>query len=126
MPNGVRPLFSCASHDRTRGFFKRLGFDTWLDGGMLVVADDGAEIAYLEIPPPEGEPLPEPEHRNESCVILVDDVMAWHERIATSHQRFRALVPPTYRGVPKVDAWDRPATAMTDPDGNLIWFLQRG
>lgn len=122
----MRPLFSCASADRTRGFFKRLGFETRDEPGMLVVADDGAEIAYLEIPPPEGEPLPEAEHRDASCVILVDDVMGWHERIATSHQRFRSLTPPTYRGAPKVDAWDRPATAITDPDGNLIWFVQRG
>lgn len=126
MPNTVRPLFTCASADRTRGFYKRLGFETRDEGATLVVADDGAEIAYIEIPPLPGEPLPEPEHRDTGCVILVDDAMAWHERIATSHQRFRSLMPPTYRGVPKVDAWDRPATAFTDPDGNLIWLLERG
>jgi len=125
LPNAIRPLFSCASADRTRGFFKRLGFETWQERDVLVVADDGAEIAYLEIPPPEGEPLPEAEHRDTSCAILVEDVMAWHERIATSPQRFRTMTPPTYRGAPRADVWDRLATAITDPDGNLIWFLQR-
>jgi catechol 2,3-dioxygenase-like lactoylglutathione lyase family enzyme len=126
MPNSIRPLFSSASFDRTRSFFKRLGFETWDEGRNLVVADDGAEIAYIEIPPDEGEPLPEPEHRDKTCVILVDDVMAWHERISTSRQRFRSLVPPTYRGVPRVNAWETLATAITDPDGNLIWFVERG
>lgn len=126
MPNAIRPLFSSASFDRTRGFFKRLGFAVREEGRNLVVADDGAEIAYVEVPPEEDEPLPEPVHRDQSCVILVDDVMAWHERIATSPQRFRSLVPPTYRGVPRVNAWETPATAITDPDGNLIWFVQRG
>jgi catechol 2,3-dioxygenase-like lactoylglutathione lyase family enzyme len=125
MANAIRPLFSSASPERTRLFFQRLGFETRDEGGMLVVADEGAEIAYLDLSPPEDEPLPEPEHRNESCVILVDDVMAWHERISTAPQRFRAMTPPTYRGKPRIDAWPRLATAITDPDGNLIWFLQR-
>lgn len=93
---------------------------------MLVVADDGAEIAYLDLSPPEGEPLPEAEFRNETCVIEVDDVMEWHERISASSQRFRTMSPPSYRGAPRVNAWEQPATAITDPDGNLIWFVQRG
>ncbi len=126
MANSIRPVFSSTSFARTRGFFERLGFAVREEGEVLVVADDGAEIAYLDLSPPEGEALPEAEFRNETCVILVDDVMAWHARIRASGQRFRSMSPPSYRGEPRVNAWDRLATAITDPDGNLIWFLQRG
>ena len=124
--NSIRPLFSSASFERTRGFFQRLGFEIREEARALVVEADGAEIQYLEIPPEPGEPLPEATHRNETCAILVDDVFAWHQRIRRSRQRFGMLVPPTYRGEPTVGAWPTPATAMTDPDGNLIWFVQRG
>ena len=126
LANSIRPLFSSASFERTRGFFRRLGFEVREGEGGLVVEADGAAIQYLEIPPPPGEPLPEPTHRNETCAIFVDDVFALHQRIRRSRQRFGMLVPPTYRGEPHAGAWPTPATAMTDPDGNLIWFVQRG
>lgn len=130
-PPGVRPnettvpLLPCVSAEETLDFFQSLGFEVTYRQHRpylyLAFQWSGIHLHYGRAPKGLDPALEE----SGGCLVLVDDVAAYHAALVASVRAAKGRVPT--RGLPRITRYRPGASRFTvmDPSGNSIMVIQR-
>lgn len=119
------PVLPSTNLDKTARFLRAIGFDVASSGGEWLHARRGSvEIDFSASGLDWGSP--ELELVARLCVVRVADVAGWHDRLSIARVRWKMMGTPSLTFI-STAAWQGlPAFCLTDPDGNIIWFVQSG
>lgn len=116
------PVLPSAGFVRTAKFFRYFGFGIIAeDDHWLRLRNGSVELDFCLKSPDQD--APENPAQSGLCVIRVGDAAAWHDIFAKSRMAWKAFGKPSLTSLSNA-AWNVPAFAVTDPDGNLIWIVQ--
>ncbi|MFL1381574.1 MULTISPECIES: glyoxalase [unclassified Nocardiopsis] len=130
-PPGVRPneltipLLPCVSAEETLDFFQSLGFEVTYRQHRpylyLAFQWSGVHLHYGRAP----KGLDPAREESGGCLVLVDDVAAYHAALVASVRAAKGRVPT--RGLPRITRYRAGASRFTvmDPSGNSIMVIQR-
>ncbi|CAL9571736.1 hypothetical protein SUDANB121_04881 [Nocardiopsis dassonvillei] len=130
-PPGVRaneavvPVLPCASAEETLDFFLSLGFEVTYRQTRpylyLAFRWSGVHLHYGRAP----GGLDPAREESGGCLVMVDDIAAYHAALVASARAARGRVP--VRGLPRITRYRPGASRFTvmDPSGNMIIFIQR-
>lgn len=130
-PPGVRgneamvPVLPCASAEETLDFFLSLGFEVTYRQTRpylyLAFRWSGVHLHYGRAP----KGLDPSREESGGCLVMVDDVAAYHAALVASVRAAKGRVP--VRGLPRITRYRPGASRFTvmDPSGNMIIFIQR-
>lgn len=130
-PAGVRPnetmipLLACVSAEETLDFFQSLGFEVTYRQHRpylyLAFRWSGVHLHYGRAP----KGLDPAREESGGCLVLVDDVAAYHAALVASVRAAKGRVPT--RGLPRITRYRPGASRFTvmDPSGNSIMVIQR-
>ncbi|MEV2276516.1 glyoxalase [Nocardiopsis sp. NPDC049922] len=122
----VVPVLHCVDPEATIAFFRAIGFEVTYDQRRpylyLALRWSGFDLHFGR--PPKGLD-PSMEHTG-GCLVMVDDVAAYHAAITEGMRRTYGKV--LGRGLPRVTRYRPGASRFTlmDPSGNSLIFIQRG
>src|SRR4051812_41120876 len=113
------PELPSADLERTFRFYRYFGFEAVSRSDTrLLLRRESVELSFYLTDLDWTQPGFARVHRG--CTISVESASDWHARFAGSRMSWKPFTPPTLTAV-STGAWDRPAFAFTDKDGNLIW-----
>jgi hypothetical protein len=119
------PLLPCVSAEETLDFFQSLGFEVTYRQHRpylyLAFRWSGIHLHYGRAPKGLDPALEE----SGGCLVLVDDVAAYHAALVASVRAAKGKVPT--RGLPRITRYRAGASRFTvmDPSGNSIMVIQR-
>ena len=103
----VIPILPVRDLEEARAFWSRSGLHVEVyDQGYAFVLDDGEECVHLAV-----RPSVDPATNLSACYVHVDDVAAWHGRLADA-----GLPVTPVRDEP----WGMTEFSVRDPSGNLV------
>lgn len=121
----VVPLLACVSAEETLDFFTSLGFEVTYRQTRpylyLAFRWEGIHLHYGRAP----KGIDHTREETGGCLVMVDDVAAYHAALVASVRAARGAVP--VRGLPRITRYRSGASRFTvmDPSGNSIIFIQR-
>ncbi|MFD6095350.1 glyoxalase [Nocardiopsis flavescens] len=121
----VVPLLACVSAEETLDFFTSLGFEVTYRQTRpylyLAFRWEGIHLHYGRAP----KGIDHTREETGGCLVMVDDVAAYHAALVASVRAARGRVP--VRGLPRITRYRSGASRFTvmDPSGNSIIFIQR-
>lgn len=119
------PVLPCTNFEKTARLFRAIGFDVAVTGSEWLYIRRGAvEIDYsasgLDWASPELELVDRP------CLVRVESIVEWHERLSNAKVRWKMMGAPSLTSVSTAAWHGAPAFCLTDHDRNVIWFVQSG
>ena len=118
----VMPMLASKNLDRTWEFYRQLGFEkTDQREFSFQVARKGVELYFSQTD--TDYTLPEFASYSRACAVRVPNLMEWHDSFEKSGVDWDILYP-SLTDPGSGGSWGAPAFAITDPDANLIWFVE--